>query len=689
MWEMPDWDDPIWLGGEDAGRGPAAPDADKQGETFAKIGRKAQERRPKVTRKPRTTRAGKAKPKIDAENERRAQRARRAKGGPKANDAMETTEVGAANESTEEDSVPDADRANDAMETTEVGAANESTKKDSVSDADRAMVTEGGAEQAADKVEWDTRVDEARHLLSAAGPKLRLMQKLILTEWLQRHPTDDCAANAARPMHVVDGCPCEIWACTRDVGVAPTVWMHVFVDFKVFFVWLDERRQLMATESLPAPMAAVCCVERIPVPTTGGPQRLVRRMIECAAACNTVLMLKVRKSTRAFKQPLGHGCAIRVERNAGTANRRRELCALIVDRYTEIRKRDALSAAKLIDSAVESIGVKTTKSVLQAARGDDAVVKSICQRFVTRHRAPSTCEVANPEALTGNTNLYRLLAVSNQTSHSHSTTASMLGIASHCVFDAAMARPNGYRAVIMAMPLSAIVVGMAARDAVAELYPGFTDASVGKLTLWPGKNKVAGGDLFCAYRPDLTFMHGGKQHCLEFKTVWRMGGALPASTDVRHKMQAYLQGYATSAATALLVRVTVPFRADIEQVDVEILQYAFESSDRSAKEVHGTLGVKLSSWGKPPPPQRRRADLEIDKGVVKTHCLALARRADKGPNWWSFTYDRRVAGTRVAEHATYPRSNPRGSNDPAKLEGGAYRSFETGMLALASTAIDA
>ena len=523
---------------------------------------------------------------------------------------------------------------------------------------------------------------------------LQLMQKKLFTEWVARNHKNTQSGEGCKNADVkqieIDGaCPCEIWACTRESGLAARVWMHVFVEFRVYFIWMSGTDKVLAIESVPAPMAAVHCVEKIKVHNL-----VTMETLKCAAACNSVLMMA--RSRAWFPSPLGHGCSIpvAVDKNRRSA-RRRQLCATITANYLACRKKDVDSANQLVDSAAEAIGVMTTKRALQHSPHAKDPVKNITQRFVPVLQKKVECDVANPESLSGNTNLYRLLSASNQTSLAHSSTASLLGIASHTVFDAVMVKKPGYQNIVMAMPLCAIVVGMAARDALVKQHPKLTNARVGKLALWPMKSNMVtadgnGKEVFCGYRPDLTFEIDGKLHCVELKTVWRAGGSLPSSTVVRHKMQAYLQGCATQATVATLVTVNVPFNTDVNEVNVEILECLLKKNENSETTIHEDLNVPLSDWPDETDTGERSAPdytrLLFSKGTVRAACLSLAEYA-KDDGRYSFTFNKRKKDTNVNTH-DYPLSSPTKNSDPNKLNTGDFDKFLVGMTKLASTPFD-
>jgi hypothetical protein len=526
---------------------------------------------------------------------------------------------------------------------------------------------------------------------------LQLMQHKLFVKWVARNGGQskigkECKNADIKQIEINDACPCEIWACTRESGLAARVWMHVFVEFKVYFIWMSGSDEVLAIESVPAPMAAVHCVEKIKVHNL-----VTMETLKCAAACNSVLMMA--RSRAWFPSPLGHGCSIpvAVDKNRRSA-RRRQLCATITVNYLACRNKDVDSANQLVDSAAESIGVMTTKRALQhSVHGKDTVEK-ITKRFVPVLQKKVECDVANPESLSGNTNLYRLLSASNQTSLAHSSTASLLGIASHTVFDAVMVKKPGYQNIVMAMPLCAIVVGMAAHDALVKQHPKLTNARVGKLALWPMKSNMVkadgnGKEVFCGYRPDLTFEIDGKLHCVELKTVWRAGGSLPSSTVVRHKMQAYLQGCATEATVATLVTVNVPFNTDVNEVNVEILECLLRVDENRKTTIHEDLNVPLSDWWPDGTDTGERSAAEytrlsFSKGTVRDACLSLAlaeHAKDDGP--YSFTFNKRKKDTNVNTH-DYPLPSPTKNSDPKKLNNGDFDKFLAGMTKLASTPFD-
>ncbi len=395
----------------------------------------------------------------------------------------------------------------------------------------------------------------------------------------------------------------SIWLCSQAGASEDTtaVWAYLCVGFKMYFVamTMEESAQTCnATQTWPMPVMAMYRVGIVQHTSANNFQTLVF----CAAACNTLLLLAQKNlsgsRTLSATDPI---CGQKLDIVASDPKRSIErLCGFVGSQSTN--KQDGHEALQsLITAAVESVGVVTTKEVVSRARTAfrrDHPIVALDGGPSQKHAAvPVRVGVMTPDPLGGNTNLYSMLCDSQQSSVSRSTTASLLGLAAHLVFELSLTKPKHHRNTITTMPLPSIVVGMAAADALRGRYDRIDNGRVGTLSLWPEQEGGHVGNRFVAYRPDFVFKTDeDKLVSVELKTVWRRSGEVPRTVDYQHRLQAVLQAIACGADEAVLLRVTVPYGKDLTTLRVECIRLDMSPIKEIDRGVHTKLHYNMKKW---------------------------------------------------------------------------------------------
>ena len=397
----------------------------------------------------------------------------------------------------------------------------------------------------------------------------------------------------------IDPYTSSIWLCSQAGASEDTTaeWAYLCVGFKMYFVAMTLKNQgqtCYATETWPMPVMAMYRVGIVQHTS------YFKTLVHCAAACNTLLLLARKKLSYSNKKhetdPICGQTLLPTPKKSSIE----KLCGFVASLHAEMAKtqdgREALQS--LITAAVESVGVVTTKEVVSRARTDfrqKHPIPDLDGGPLQKHAAvPVRVGVMTPDPLGGNTNLYSMLCDSQQSSVSRSTTASLLGLAAHLVFELSLTKPKHHRNTITTMPLPSIVVGMAAADALRRRYKPIDNGRVGTLSLWPKEEGGHVGNRFVGYRPDFVFRTDKDiLVSVELKTVWRRSGQVPRTVDYQHRLQTVLQAIACGADEAVLLRITVPYGEDLTTLRVECIRLDMSSITGIDGGVHTKLEYNM------------------------------------------------------------------------------------------------